>query len=143
MPKALRTDHVSIAVKSIEEALEFFIELFDVKREKVRYFGGSGDFNGAIFYIGESRIELLEPAKPDGFVARFLETRGEGVHHVTIQVKDLAAMRAKLKEMNIPTFGEPPAGRGMDNSFIHPKHAHGVLFQLEEEVYEVQPQDDD
>lgn len=137
MPRAKRIDHVSIAVPSIDEALAFFDAVFDVKRERVKFFE-SADFFGAIFRVGESKFELLAPKGENSFLHRFLQ-RGPGVHHVTVQVESLAAMRARLAERGIPTFGHKTDG-GIDETFIHPKHAYGVLFQILEDVWEDVPE---
>jgi methylmalonyl-CoA/ethylmalonyl-CoA epimerase len=138
MPKAKRIDHVSIAVPSIDEAVTFFETVFDVQRDRVKRFE-SNDFYGAIFRVGESKFELLAPKSEDSFVGRFLATRGAGVHHVTVQIEDLAAMRARLEEAKIPTFGHA-TGEGIDETFIHPKYAYGVLFQILEQVWEDVPE---
>lgn len=134
MPKAKRIDHVSIAVPSLDEALTFFDGVFDVKREKVKFFE-SADFYGAIFHVGESKFELLAPKGEDSFLHRFLD-KGPGFHHVTVQVESLAAMRERLNELGIATFGGKKATGGFDETFIHPKSAYGVLFQIMEEVWE-------
>lgn len=137
MPRAKRIDHVSIAVPSIDEALTFFDAVFDVKPERVKRFESS-DFYGAIFRVGESKFELLAPKGEDSFLHRFLQ-KGPGVHHVTVQVESLAAMRERLNELGIPTFGHKTEG-GIDETFIHPRNAYGVLFQLLEEVWEDIPE---
>lgn len=140
MPRARRIDHVSIAVRSIPDAVKFFGELFDVNPEKVRHFGGD-ELQGAIFHIGDGRIELLQPARSGDFVDKFLGGKDAGgVHHVTIQVEDLEAFRTKLKEMGINTWGRNDS-EGKPEAFIHPRDAYGVLIQLVEEMWEVQPQD--
>jgi methylmalonyl-CoA/ethylmalonyl-CoA epimerase len=138
MPKAKRIDHVSIAVPSIDEALTFFETVFDVRRERVKFFEAA-EYFGAIFRVGASKFELLSPRGENSFLHRFLAQRGPGVHHVTVQVESLAEMRARLREAGIPTFGHQTA-EGVDEAFIHPRHAYGVLFQLLEQPWEDIPE---
>ena len=139
MPRAHGIDHVSLAVNNIDAALEFFCGLFDVKPENVRRWNSDG-FDGAIFHVGTGKFELLAPSDPNGFVARFLASRGEGVHHVTMQVENLEAVRTKLDEMRVPHFGDTTE-EGIEETFIHPRNAFGVLMQLLETPWEVKPQD--
>ncbi|MOA52332.1 Glyoxalase/Bleomycin resistance protein/Dioxygenase superfamily protein [compost metagenome] len=98
-------------------------EIEEVEDQKVRT---------AVFPVGESRIELLEPTSPDSPVAKFLEKRGEGIHHVALGVQDVAAALARLKAEGARLIDEAPrkgAGGAMI-AFVHPKSTGGVLLEL-------------
>jgi methylmalonyl-CoA epimerase len=124
-------DHVGIAVKSIDEASRFWVDILgfrlsrieEVPEQKVRV---------AILQAGETTIELLEPTSPDSPVQRFLEKRGEGLHHLTLETDDLAGQLQKLKAANVGLIDEQPrVGAGDAKiAFLHPKSAHGVLVEL-------------
>jgi methylmalonyl-CoA epimerase len=124
-------DHVGIAVKSIDEAKKFWVDTLglklsrieDVPEQKVRV---------AILKAGETTIELLEPTAPDSPVQRFIEKRGEGLHHLTIETDKLAERLQELKRANIALIDEQPrtGAGGAKIAFLHPKSAHGVLVEL-------------
>ena len=124
-------DHVGIAVKSIDEASKFWVgtlgfrlsRIEDVPEQKVRV---------AILKAGETTIELLEPTSPDSPIQRFLEKRGEGLHHLTLETDDLAGQLKKLKAANVGLIDEQPriGAGGAKIAFLHPKSAHGVLVEL-------------
>jgi methylmalonyl-CoA epimerase len=125
-----RIDHLGIAVKSLEQARKFYEQLGltvaseeVVPHEKVKV---------AMIALGESRIELLEATSPDSVIAKFLEKRGEGLHHVAIQVPDLAGTVATLKASGTRFISEEikiGAG-GHRYVFVHPSSAGGVLLEL-------------
>ena len=125
-----KINHIGIAVKSIERAKSVF-ELLGVKVEgeevvedqKVRV---------AFIPVGESRIELLEPTSEDSPVAKFLEKRGEGIHHIAFQVDNISEALDKLKKEGIKLIDEKPrkGAHGTLIAFIHPKSTNGVLIEL-------------
>lgn len=126
-----KIDHLGIAVHSIEAAMPLYTgmlglelhEIEEVADQKVRT---------AVFPVGESRIELLEPTSPDSPVAKFLEKRGEGIHHVALGVDDVAAALAKLKAEGAKLIDEAPrkGAGGALIAFVHPKSTGGVLLEL-------------
>ena len=127
-----RVDHISIAVRDLEKARAFFIgvlggrELFSAPVIPQKFRWTTIELGTSCF------IELIDPLEGDGFVHRFLESRGEGPHHITIQVEDIRKIHRILEEKGIPTFGfwEPfPAWKEF---YIHPKHAFGTLIQFAE-----------
>jgi methylmalonyl-CoA/ethylmalonyl-CoA epimerase len=127
-----RIDHLSIAVRDREKARDFFLnilggkELFSapVPQQKFRW---------TTIELGTSCfIELIDPLEGDGFVHRFLETRGEGPHHITIQVDDIEETRRKLEERGVPTFGYAEPFPRWKELYIHPKNAFGTLIQFAE-----------
>ncbi len=129
--KAKGLDHVAIAVKDLEKAIAFYQDAFglelaeieEVKEQKVRT---------AIFGHGLGRIELICPTEPGTGVAKFLEKRGEGLHHICIEVDDIEASLAELKRQGAPLIDETPkiGAGGSKIAFIHPKGTHGVLTEL-------------
>ncbi len=129
--KAKGLDHVAIAVKDLEQVIEFYRtafgltpdELETVEDQKVRT---------AIYGHGLGRIELICPTEPGTSVAKFLEKRGEGLHHVCIEVDDIDAALAQLKAQGAPLIDEVPrvGAGGAKIAFVHPKGAHGVLTEL-------------
>jgi len=127
-----RIDHVSIAVRDLEKARLFFLdglggrELFcaPVPEQKFRW---------TTVELGHSCfIELIDPLEKDGFVHRFLERRGEGPHHITLQVDNLQETHRILQERGIPTFGYGEPFPGWKELYIHPKDAFGTLLQFAE-----------
>jgi len=123
-------DHLGIAVRSLNAALEFYekqlgfsVSLREtVPREKV---------NVAMLPAGESRIELLEASQPDSVIAKFIERRGEGLHHVALKVPDLAATVERLKGQGARLLNEPRQGAGGHlYVFVHPSSTGGVLLEL-------------
>src|SRR5438128_12630860 len=125
-----KIDHLGIAVRSIDQALRFYRDqlglpvgaLETVEQEKVRT---------AMLPLGESRIELLEASQPDSVIAKFIEKRGEGLHHVAIQVPDLPAAVERLRAAGARLLNEPrPGAGGHIYVFVHPSSTGGVLLEL-------------
>lgn len=133
MPKIKKIDHVALVVDDIEEALEFWqdslgLELdhvSDIPREKSAI---------AFLPLGDSEIELVQPTSDDSGVAKYLEKRGPGMHHICLEVDDVAGMLEQLKAKGIQLIHEEPviAESGKKYAFIHPKAAFGVLVELYE-----------
>ena len=124
-------DHVGIAVKSIDEALSFWESSLGVKcsgRETVE----EQKVTTAFLPIKESEIELLEAVSEESPIAKFIEKRGEGIHHIALRVDDLDACLAELKAKGVKLIDETPrAGAGGARiAFIHPKAAGGILLEL-------------
>ena len=125
---SLAIDHIGIAVKSIDEAKKFWVDrlglkitrIEEVPEQKVRV---------AIF---ENGIELLEPTAPDSPVAKFIEKRGEGLHHLTLATGNLADRLKTLKAAGVNLIDEQPrrGAGGVGIAFVHPKSTHGVLLEL-------------
>lgn len=123
-------DHLGIAVRSIDETLKFYQEQLGLRvtgRETVEL----ESVHVAMLPLGESRIELLEPAKPGSVIAEFIEKRGEGLHHVALKVPDLGATVERLKAAGVRLMNEPRAGAGGHQyTFVHPSSTGGVLLEL-------------
>ncbi len=127
-----RIDHISIAVRDLKKAKTFFLdglggkELFSLPMTQQKY-------RWTTIELGTScLLELIDPLEKDGFLQRFLETRGEGPHHITVQVNDIQEARRTLEERGIPTFGYSEALPGWKELFIHPRDAFGTLIQFAE-----------
>lgn len=126
-----KINHIGIAVKNLEASSSLYRDVLgmtfegteEVAEQKVRV---------AFFNIGGSRIELLEPTTPDSPVAKFLESKGEGVHHVAYEVEDIEAALAELKDDGIRLIDEKPrrGAHGTSIAFLHPKASGGVLTEL-------------
>jgi methylmalonyl-CoA epimerase len=128
-----RIYHLGYAVEDIEAASEFYRENFGAttgEPEKVEEQG----IVATMFEVGESRIELLRPTRPDSPVGRFLAKRGEGFHHVAFEVDDLREALARLKRNGVNLVDEEPrrGAGGMRIAFVHPEGAFGVLTELVE-----------
>lgn len=125
-----RIDHLGIAVRSIEEALGFYERQLGLEvalREHVPH----ERVNVAMLPVSGSRIELLEPAGSDSVIAKFVETRGPGVHHIALKVPDLNAAVARLRDCGARILNEPRAGAGGHlYVFVHPSSTGGVLIEL-------------
>ena len=128
-----RIDHIGIAVRSIEEGRKFY-EALGLTVEHIEEVPAEG-VRVAMMRCGESRIELLEPLSADSTVAKFLEKRGPGVHHLCFASDDLKADDARLRESGIdPMRPEPtPGAGGCWVQFVHPKRTGGVLVELSQE----------
>jgi len=127
-----RIDHISIAVQDLGKAKAFFIEILG-GRELFAAPVIPQKFRWTTIELGTSCfIELIDPLEKDGFVHRFLESRGEGPHHITIQVDDLQKIHRIIEEKGIPTFGLAEPFPAWKEFYIHPKHAFGTLIQFAE-----------
>ena len=125
-----RIAHVSVAVHSLDAALPFYCETLGLPLRERRALTDRG-LNVAFVGVGESQIELLEPADPEGTVARFLARRGEGMHHVCFAVDDITAELERLLAQGFTLIDETPRrGHGGLVAFVHPRSAHGVLVEL-------------
>ena len=130
-----KVEHIGIAVKNLSTSIPLFEKLLSTpcyKQEQVE----SEKVNTAFFKVGESKIELLESMEPTGVIARFLEKKGEGIHHIAFDVKDIAVEMDRLKKEGFELLNEQPKP-GADNKlvcFLHPKNTRGVLIELCQEI---------
>ena len=129
--KVLKIDHLGIAVKSINEGKKFWGDLLGLWLEESEAMAEEKLIT-TFFPIGESEIELLESTDPEGPIGRFLEKRGEGVHHVAFRVENIEEALKELKEKGIRLIDETPraGARGAKIAFLHPKSTNGVLVEL-------------
>ena len=125
--------HLGYAVHDITAATRFYEEHFGARVGEPEEVEEQG-IVATMFEVGESKIELLKPTRPDSPVGKFLERRGEGFHHVAFQVDDLEAALKELKESGVDLIDEEPrvGAGGTRTAFVHPRDAHGVLTELVE-----------
>ena len=130
-----KIDHLGIAVYSIETVKKFFARIFNltpvfeeiVQDQQVKVVG---------FRVGESTLEFLEPISEESPIAKFLEKRGEGLHHVSMDVSDITTTLKTLKSESIRLIDETPriGAEGKKIAFVHPKSIFGILLELSEEL---------
>ncbi|NRR22216.1 methylmalonyl-CoA epimerase [Brevibacillus sp. MS2.2] len=123
--------HIGIAVKSLEKTLPFYTEQLGLELVGTEIVE-SEHLQVAFLKIGESHIELLEPLSDESPIAKFMEKRGEGIHHIAFDVDDVTSRLATLKEQGVPLIHEVPKAGAHDAliGFLHPKAANGVLYEL-------------
>jgi methylmalonyl-CoA epimerase len=127
---ALRIDHLGIAVKSIDAALDFYAAQLGMQ-VTLRQTVPQEKVNVAMLPAGGPRLELLEPTEPDSVIGKYLEKRGEGLHHIALRVPDLTAAVARLKTSGARILNEPQRGAGgHEYVFVHPASTGGVLLEL-------------
>ena len=128
-----RIYHLGYAVEDIEAAARFYSENFGAEPTEPEVVEEQG-IVATMFRVGESMIELVQPTRPDSPVGRFLERRGEGVHHVAYEVEDIEAALRELKRSGVELVDEEPrrGAGGTRVAFVHPKSAFGVLTELVE-----------
>ena len=124
-------DHIGIAVKNLDDALEIYESILGLEVEKIRAFEEQ-KVKIAFVLAGETRIELLEPMDKEGPVARFIEKRGEGVHHLAFTVTDIEVSLLEMKDKGIAVIDEKPriGAEGFKIAFLHPKSTKNVLVEL-------------
>lgn len=131
----IRLEHIGIAVKALEESNDLFEKLLGrphYKTEEVE----TEHVKTAFFKMGDTKIELLEATSPESAIAKYVEKRGEGIHHLAFEVEDIHAEMKRLRAEGYQLLNEEPK-RGADNKlvcFIHPKSANGVLVELCQEI---------
>lgn len=132
-----RLEHVGIAVKDLAAANEIYTSLFGKPEYKVEEVA-SEQVKTAFFQMGESKIELLESSGAESAIGKFIEKRGEGLHHLAFEVDDILAEMERLRNQGFRVLNEQPK-RGADNKlvcFLHPKSANGVLVELCQTIVE-------
>ncbi|MDT7540380.1 MAG: methylmalonyl-CoA/ethylmalonyl-CoA epimerase [Acidobacteriota bacterium] len=129
----MKIDHIGIATPKIDDALVFWRDALGLEVVHTEEVAEQG-VRVAMLPLGEPRVELLEPTRADSPVAKFIEKRGAGIHHVAVRVEDIRAALARLKSNGARLIDEEPRA-GADNcliAFVHPSAAGGVLLELVE-----------
>ena len=131
---ASHLNHVAIIVKNIEESLAFYQETFGTGEAAIEEIPDQG-VRATLITIGGSQLELIEPVKPDTGVARFLESRGESLHHICFEVEDLQGKLNRLDAKGLKLIDKVPR-KGLAGmiAFIHPRSTRGVLIELVDKV---------
>ena len=127
-------EHLGIAVQSLEQSIPLFEALLNTPCYKQEAVASEG-VKTAFFQVGETKIELLESTDPDGVIAKFIEKKGEGMHHIAFEVADIEAEMKRLQAEGFELLNTVPKP-GADNKrvcFLHPKGTNGVLIELCEE----------
>ncbi len=129
--KPTHIEHIGIAVKNIDEAKKYYEDVLglecysveEVKDQKVKT---------AFFMVGQTKIELLESTEPDGPIGKYIEKRGEGIHHIAFAVKDLPVVLKNAEQKGIQLIDKQPrkGAEGLDIAFLHPKSTGGVLTEF-------------
>ncbi len=130
-----KIEHIGIAVKDLEKSNELFAALFGKPHYKVEEVKSEG-VKTSFFDVGPNKIELLEATNPDSPIAKFIEKKGEGVHHIAFAVTDIKAEISRLKAEGFIVLNDVPK-LGADNklvAFLHPKSTNGVLIELCQEI---------
>jgi methylmalonyl-CoA/ethylmalonyl-CoA epimerase len=130
-----KIEHIGIAVKDIEKSNQLFASIFGEKHYKMEAVKSEG-VKTSFFKVGNNKIELLEATNKDSPIAKFLEKKGEGVHHIAFAVDDILSEVKRLKKEGFTILNEIPK-KGADNKlvvFLHPKSTNGVLIELCQEV---------
>jgi methylmalonyl-CoA/ethylmalonyl-CoA epimerase len=129
--KLSHIEHIGIAVKNLEESIKFYEEVLglkcyaieEVKDQRVKT---------AFFMLGQTKIELLESTDPEGPIGKFIEKKGEGVHHLAFAAQGIEGALEELQNRGIQLIDKAPrkGAEGLDIAFLHPKSTHGVLMEL-------------
>jgi methylmalonyl-CoA/ethylmalonyl-CoA epimerase len=129
--KSKGLDHVAIAVKDLDKAISLYRDVLGLELAEIEVVPEQ-QVRTAIFGHGLGRVELICPTSADTGVAKFLEKRGEGLHHICLEVEDIEATMAALKAKGAPLIDQEPkpGAGGAKVAFIHPKGCHGVLIEL-------------
>ena len=130
-----KIEHIGIAVKNIEEANKVYRSLLGATHYKTETVESEGVAT-SFFMCGESKIELLEATREDSPIAKFIEKKGEGIHHIAFAVKDIKAEVKRLSKEGFIALNKEPK-KGADGKwvvFLHPKSSHGVLVELCQDI---------
>lgn len=130
-----KIEHIGIAVKDLDKANDLYTALLGISPYKTEEVASEG-VSTSFFRIGDSKIELLEATGEDSAIAKFIEKRGEGIHHIAYDVADIRAEMARLQKAGFQLLNSEPK-KGADNKlvcFLHPKSSGGVLVELCQEI---------
>lgn len=130
-----KIEHIGIAVKSLQHSNELFRKLFGKEHYKVEKVE-SENVSTAFFMLGETKVELLEATDPGSSIAKFIEKKGEGIHHIAFDVEDILAEMERLKQEGFELINQEPK-KGADNKlicFLHPRSTNGILVELCQEI---------
>ena len=127
----MKLEHIGIAVKDIQSANKIFADVFGEEHYKMEVVESEG-VSTSFFQVGESKVELLEATNENSAIAKFIEKRGEGIHHLAFECEDIDAELTRLQGLGYKLIHETPKD-GADNkriAFLHPKSTNGVLVEL-------------
>jgi len=126
-----RIEHIGIAVKNLEESVKYYEDVFGLKCYAVEEVKDQR-VKTAFFKVGETKIELLESTDPEGPIGKFIEKKGEGVHHIAFAVNNIESSLTEVNNKGIQLIDKQPrkGAEGLDIAFLHPKSTFGVLTEL-------------
>jgi methylmalonyl-CoA epimerase len=126
-----KINHIGIAVKKLEDSLPIFQDILDMKCATIEEVADQ-KVKVACLPIGESEIELLESTSSEGSIARFIEKRGEGIHHIAFEVDNLKSVLEDLKKKGVQLIDQEPrhGAGGIRIAFLHPRSTNGILIEL-------------
>lgn len=130
-----KIEHIGIAVKDLEKSNDLFAKLFGEPHYKIETVSSEG-VNTSFFKVGNNKIELLEATKADSPIAKFIQRKGEGIHHIAFDVDNIETEVKRLKAEGFIVLNDTPK-QGADNKlvvFLHPKSSNGVLIELCQEI---------
>jgi methylmalonyl-CoA/ethylmalonyl-CoA epimerase len=130
-----KIEHIGIAVKNLEKSNDLFASLFGIAHYKMEEVDSEG-VKTSFFKSGPNKIELLEATNPESHIAKFIEKKGEGSHHIAFAVSDINSEIKRLQKEGFKVLNETPK-KGADNklvAFLHPKSTNGVLIELCQEI---------
>src|SRR5918999_4652967 len=132
----MKIDHIGIATKSIEEGLAIWQDALGLKPDSTEEVAEQG-VKVCMLPVGDTHVELLEPLSPDSAVGKFLAKRGPGMHHIAVEVADIHASLAELKNKGARLIDETPrvGAGGCLVAFVHPSSLNGVLLELVEDIH--------
>lgn len=125
-----KIDHVGLAVKNLDETLAFYRDVLGIQAQSIEDYAPD-KIRTAFLEVGDASFEIMEPTSPESPVARFLESRGQGMHHISLEVDDLREELRKLQAKGVALVDkEPRQGAHQIVAFVHPKSTGGVLIEL-------------
>lgn len=136
-----KIEHIGIAVKNLNQSIETFEKFLGMKCYKIEEVEEQ-KVKTAFFQVGDTKIELLEATSPESPISKFIEKRGEGIHHIAFEVEDIKNKITELKELNFQLIDETPK-IGAENlliAFVHPKSLNGVLTEICQHPTEINKQ---
>lgn len=127
----MEIDHIAIAVRSLDDALATYKQIWQLEPDHIER-GETDRITEAMLPIGSTHLQLLEPTDEESTVAKFIERRGEGLHHIAIRVPDIRAAMQRLSSAGAELIDTEPriGGGGHLVAFVHPKTTHGLLIEL-------------
>lgn len=129
--KPSHIEHIGIAVKSLEESIPFFENILELKCYAIEEVEDQ-KVRTAFFMVGQTKIELLESTDPEGPIGKFIEKKGEGLHHIAFAVKKINESLNEMEQKGVQLIDKfsRKGAEGLDIGFLHPKSTHGVLIEL-------------